>query len=411
MYGVNKQIIRCFYLLTFVSLMVSLFPLPASANGLDAILIPTLTKASDDFWSRVPLDSGPKFPFAETVFPGQEFTLLLFIRGYGTDKENNVHITYDLQVYDPEGKPTDDTVKDLVAYRGPLGRPNTLLFPEQYIKLVFTDKYPLGTYTVKVKLHDRMGDVFATKEVSVELVPFATGEAFSSGEEVSKWMMNYYGRPDPARVIPAMNQVIKVDREWLTEKAYLLVFFQKVVEDNDYFLKSIAGKFAHFSTDEKKRLLLMAALTESTVLDPFIKDRDLKEFHKFAKTIRLPDTTGAIYSADQLDSLWAKFMATGKYDPIRKLVSSLKLSKYMGTLDKIKAGELDKNNKEVITHAYYEAAWQSALWSLTSNCVQIPQVYKYCLFMYENENLDDDIKRQLYLILQRAQKQLKEGQE
>jgi RNAse (barnase) inhibitor barstar len=248
-------------------------------------------------------------------------------------------------------------------------------------------------------------------EVSINLVPFAMGDSFTSDRAVGKWTMEYYSNPEPERIIPALDRFVKVDQDWLTEKAYQLVFFQHVFADNDFIFENAAKQFGNFTSDEKKRLILMAVLTDNDAFDEIIKGRDLRKFYKFAKTIRLPNTSGDINTPDHLDSLWGEFMATGKYEPIRKLVSSLKLSTYMGTLEKIKAGELDKNDKEIMRQAYLEAAWGSALWSLTSNCVQIPQVYKYCIFMYENEDLEDDIKRQLYLILQRAQKQLKEGQE
>ena len=90
-----------------------------------------------------------------------------------------------------------------------------------------------------------------------------------------------------------------------------------------------------------------------------------------------------------------------------KIVSALALKKYKGPLDKIKAGEIEAT-KEVERDAYLEATYGSAIWSLISNCKEMPLVLKYCVFMYENEKLDEDIKSQLGSILRVAQNEIQE---
>ena len=157
----------------------------------------------------------------------------------------------------------------------------------------------------------------------------------------------------------------------------------------------------------------MSALSGDSELQSFVSGAGKEEFQKFyngAKEIKVPDVTGEINSPVQLDILWSEFFTTGKYDPIKKIVSALALKKYKGTLDKIKAGEIEVT-KEVKRDAYLEATYGSAIWSLISNCKQMPLVFKYCTFMYENENLDKDIKSQLGSILRVAQKEIQEERE
>ncbi len=101
------------------------------------------------------------------------------------------------------------------------------------------------------------------------------------------------------------------------------------------------------------------------------------------------------------------FLTIGKYDPLKKIVSTLALKKYRGNLNKIQAGEVEIT-KEIERNAYLEATYGAAVWSLISNCKQMPLVFKYCAFMYEYEDLDDDIKSQLGSILRIAQKELQE---
>jgi hypothetical protein len=77
-------------------------------------------------------------------------------------------------------------------------------------------------------------------------------------------------------------------------------------------------------------------------------------------------------------------------------------------LDKIKSKEIEVT-KEVEENAYLEATYGAAVWSLLSNCKQMPLVFKYCVYMYENEDLDNDIKDQLGAILKIAQKEIGQG--
>lgn len=128
---------------------------------------------------------------------------------------------------------------------------------------------------------------------------------------------------------------------------------------------------------------------------------ELQEFYKKAKEITIPTVTGEITSPVQLDLLWAEFLTTGQYDPIKKIVSALALSKYRGTIEKLKSGEIGEVTEEINRQADLEATYQSSIWSLVSNCKQMPLV-----FMYEYDDLDRDIKSQLGSILRVAQKKM-----
>jgi len=98
-----------------------------------------------DGWYKIPQNTGPRIHRATSIYQYQEFNLLIFLRGHAVDQENNVRVTYDVQVYDPKGIQTDDKSKDLLAYEGPAGSPNALILNQQHLKIIFTEKYTLGT--------------------------------------------------------------------------------------------------------------------------------------------------------------------------------------------------------------------------------------------------------------------------
>jgi len=394
----------CFLLSLFVSLSAS------QASEFDAMVVPSLMDSDMDGWYKIPQNSDPNIHRAYSVYPGQMFNLLIFFRGYSADKENNLHIRYDVQVYDPEGNPTVDKGANILAYQGPMGNSGALMLNQQYLKIVFTEKYQLGTYIIKVTAYDKNSDKTFTSETPIDLVPFAFPEKFESQERAGAWLMGYYLNPTPVKAISGVKSIVQHNTKWLGENLNILTFFRRIFINNPFLFKNIAKDFNSLSKEEQKKFVVISAISGDSTLVPLITangQQELEKFYNSAKEIIFPDVTGEIYSGVQLDILWSEFLTTGKYEPIRKIVSALSLSKYKGTLEKIKSGQIELT-KDIEREAYLEATYGSAVWSLISNCKQMPLVFKYCVFMYENESLDEDIKSQLGSILSLAQRKIEE---
>ncbi len=393
-----------FFLSLFTFLSVS------QAAEFDTMVVPSLMDSDMDGWYKIPPNSGPNIHRAYSVYQGQMFNLLIFFRGYSADSDKNLHVRYDVQVYDPKDNPTDDKGKDILAYHGPMGNPQALMLNQQYLKIVFTDKYNLGTYKIKVTAYDKISGKTFFSETPIELIPFALPEKFLSQQKAGEWLMGYYQDPTPVKAVGAVQSILELDSKWINDNLNILTFFQRIFSDNPFLFPNIAKNFSTFSKEDQKKLILISAISgDSLLLFSLVdgKKEELENFYNISKEIKFPDVNGEIYSGVQLDILWSEFLATGKYEPIRKIVSALALKKYKGTLEQLKAGEIEVT-KEVERDAYLEATYGSAVWSLISNCRQMPLVLKYCAFMYENENLDEDIKSQLGSILRVAQKKMQE---
>ena len=338
------------------------------------------------------------------------FNLLIFFKGYSSDDNKNLHVRYDVQIYDPEGSPTEDKGKDILAYQGPIGNPEALMLNQQYLKIVFTEKYQEGSYKIIVTAYDKVSGKTFTSETPIELIPFALPENFESQQEVGEWSMGYYQNPTPVKAISGVQSIVNLDTKWINDNLNILTFFRRIFSDNLFLFQNIATHFNTFSKENQKKLLLISAISGDSLLASAITDdrkEELEKFYNSSKELQFPDVNGEINSGVQLDILWSEFLTTGKYEPIRKIVSALALKKYKGTLEKLKAGEIEVT-KEVERDAILEATYDSAVWSLISNCKQMPLVFKYCVFMYENEALDEDIKSQLGSILRIAQKEIQD---
>lgn len=376
------------------------------AADFDTMVVPSLMDSEMDGWYRIPTNSGPYIHKAHSIYPDQQFNLLIFFRGYQANQDNLVHVTYDVQVYDPNGKPTEDTGTNLLAYKGPIGHPTALMLNQQYMKITFTEHYPIGNYKIKVSARDNISDTSFVSETLIELVPFSWPEPFASQHAAAEWMMQYYLNPSPVKAIGALQQLLQPEPAWLTENLSILSFFQTVFEDNPFLLKNIDKEFQELSIEDKKRFLLIASIIGDT--DFLLKNteslpEDLKNDLLEIAGIQFPDMNDAITNPTQLDILWTEFLATGNYAPIRKIVSSLALSEHTGTIDKIKSGEIKTVTQEIKEKAYLEATHQSAIWSLLSNMQQMPLVMKYAIYIYQNEHLDENIKNQLGAIIKAAQ--------
>lgn len=382
------------------------------AGNFDAMVIPSLMDDQMDPWYRVPMNSGPEIPRATRITHGQEFMLLAFFRGYAVDEYNHAHVRYDVQIYGPDGKPTDDQGFDMEVYQGEVLNPQALMLNRQYLKITFTEKYPVGNYTIILTGHDKVSKGRFNKEVTIELVPFTLGDKFSTEKEVGEWFMSYYKKPEPMRSIQAMSKIIQLDSDWLKKNLNIPVFFMHIFKRNPFLSDYIQSHLGDFSLDDRKRLMIIATLSHDEKLTQALKEKGgVEKAHDFAKHIKLPNQSTEITHASYLDMYWSEFFATGRYEPINRIVSALALQKYKGSLDKLKAAKASEKTKEMNDQAYLEAVYRSATWSLISNSLQEPLVYKYCLFMYQNEQLDEGIKKELAIILGVIQKRIQEEED
>lgn len=375
-----------------------------------ALVVPSLMDSNMDGWYKTPPNSGPNIHTAHSIYQDQVFNLLIFFSGYKADKDNIVHVRYDVQIYDPQDKKTDDKGSDLLAYRGPAGNPNALMLNQQYLKIVFTKKYPLGKYKIKVVAYDKINNNSFTSETPIELLPFSLPDKFSSQKEVGKWMMSYHIKHTPIKAISALQEFVQVDPVWLNKNISVLRFFATIFKNNPFLLKNVHKQFSSFSKDDQKKFLVIASLigdTQFLLKDISSLPDDLRDYLLEIADLRIPNVNNEINSPVQLDILWSEFLATGKYEPIRKIVGSLALHKHSGTLNKIKSGKIKKVTKDIKAKAYLEATYRSAIWSLKSNMKQMPLVLKYCTYIYQNEKLDKKIKNLLGSIIQVAKTKIR----
>ena len=365
----------------------------------DVIIVPSITDKELDLWFYTPSEHGPKIPTVKTVYQEQMFSLLMFSRVEPVDSQTEIDITYDLKVFSPSNTLSIDE-KDIKYYKGePVP---SFLIPNSVLDIGFDKEEAFGKYRIEAVFTEHVSGRKYTRTSEVELIPFVRPKPFTSKEEYSDWIMNYYSRPNPVQSFAAILYCVETDNKWIEENYMSLAFHRRIFLDNPFLWEYYARMYETASEAEKKKMLLVAAIVPSDEKEKLFVPKieaSLMQLYKDFLKVRIPDTDKDLTTGVQLDILWAEFFATGKYQPIKRLVSSLALQKYEGILDKIKNKEIKELTEETEKQVMLEAVYRSAVWSLVSNCTGYDLVHEYCKTIYERESLSPEVKKSLGMVL------------
>ncbi len=201
-------------------------------------------------------------------------------------------------------------------------------------------------------------------------------DRFKSFEEASRWMTDYYKNPDPSGIIPAIKTI-------LNEEAIL----NHALQDGStmhYFAAILQSDKE--KTEELKTILRRTSGAQNKFIGKIIQD---------AENFKSPYPN----DAKDLDFLWAEFLATGKEEPIKKIIQTLT---YVPQEIDLSSGFWKEKN--VTSPEMALALLQDAAeWSLASNAKQHKKVYE----IINNEieaTTDNALKEKLGYVLRQSEK-------
>ncbi len=392
----------------FVHALALLLTITACGEPFDFMIAPTRQDPSLDWWYAVPEGFTPQLNLVSSVAKGEYFNIIPFFKNYGTTSNGQVRITYDIEVLRPDGS-IDESMQQCDGHKGVASPPN-LLAARAVMRLCFDPEDPFGKYTINVTAYDHVSSQTNRQSVAIEQKDF-TIEPLSE-QERDELFFRYSTAPNPSQAFASFLQTehdfIDKDNEPLWSAIW---FFKTIFENNEFLIPHLLEAFSGGTPKQQKDIILVFALMGRTDELPTLPS-EFKAFEQIMKAGRVPSPYSEITTGTQLDMLWAEFFATGRIEPIRQLTTSLTLVKHLGTLDKVKAGELDPKDPEVLRIGMLEAVFQSALWSLRSNCEQSPLLFPYCVNILDSEELEGSAQRVLAMLLQSiAEKQKGETHE
>ncbi|MBU1043150.1 MAG: hypothetical protein KJ915_01975 [Candidatus Omnitrophica bacterium] len=350
-----------------------------------------------DWWFAIPSQFGPMVSKVESVSKGEYFNILPIFNNYGADKDGIAKITYMVLIIKPDNTRYQQ-IEDLNGYSGKITGPH-LLPAKERLTVCFEPEDMFGEYIIKIEAFDWIKNQRVEKKVKINLKEFELPELNKGDME---WIFSYPSKPESRKAITAF---LSPPRPYINKDGSIvwsaLWFYKYVIEENDFLSPQIIEFFNKKATEQQKKDIILLFHLSNKTKELGLKE-DLKQYRQGLNKIKIPDPYTEITTGDQLDMLWAEFFATGRVKPVRQIISSFKLSKFIGTLEKVKNKKLDINSDDVKQQAMLEAVFRSAMWSLGSNCFQSSLLFQYCVGLYQSDKLNVLEKKYLKAIIQQV---------
>jgi hypothetical protein len=175
-----------------------------------------------------------------------------------------------------------------------------------------------------------------------------------------------------------------------------VIFLSQVMAANSDKISGWLEELSDLDGKQFEALLLAAWHSDTREAKRYFQEKKLDAYsnHKAPTILELEVNT-----AGTLDILWGYFFATGKQEPIRRIVTALSLSEYSGAFQRFEDSE---KTEKVEKEAYLDLTFQTALWSLESNCKQHPLVLSYCEEFLAEKSLPPDQHHWLTFVLSKV---------
>lgn len=109
-------------------------------------------------------DGGPPLPRDNQFFPGEMVFLTLNVAGFKPTEEGKIHLRYEIQAFDPEGKPIAPAVSNAIATE--LAPEDKKWMPKIRWEALVPSTAPSGDYRVKIKISDEIAKTQGDQEAT-----------------------------------------------------------------------------------------------------------------------------------------------------------------------------------------------------------------------------------------------------
>jgi len=372
-----------------------------SSFALNGKLVFTLSPSVPDEFAHIMPYRPPHIPFIGKCVRNQPVMLHLVLANPAVGKDGKVLVEVEsIKSIDPNGKTKElvEAGKPLVALQGVKKKKSDfsgVMLSPICLNAVAEDGDPLGKMRMVFSVRDRGDDSTLELAAEIELVEKLPGEPDKpmTAAEMSKFLVGYYLKPDPAKIPAAFAAFMRLDSEKFgVDKSYnplmWLCGFAELYKLNPQLRPALVKCAAEYSGVRKQYIALI--LAEAGAKDDELKDADPELRKMFDKVKgRHPLSFREVTAPMQLDALWMEFLVTGRFEPIRRLVDELRKRDGVMTLDEVKKlGR--KPTEEEMKKAMPALIGGAAEWSLASNARQHKLVGYYLEAILMRKQYPDD---------------------
>ena len=354
-----------------------------------------------DVWYRAAHDSSPALALVHQVNPGENVLLLVVLEGIGDAGGGRGKVTLDLSTVDADRK-TQVLASDVPAWDDALPSQGQLVLSRAVPEFAFGDKDPPGTTTIVAEAHDAGSGRTARSEAQLELVPWTYGEVPADHAACDQWMWEYYRAPKPAQAVRAWLEYADLqNRDGQSPNFAVLGFFRSLFQASPWLVDHLVARFDPTRPDQSTKITLMLHLLgqDARLATLPVGDEQVREhIAQNLAQVSLPDPYRELTSPAQLDLLWGEFLATGRYAPVRQLITALALAPFDDAVAAFASSQKTDEDKERLRQGLI---FQGARWSLDSNMAGHPLVVAYARWAAEHETLGAEERAQLEALLEK----------
>jgi hypothetical protein len=287
-------------------------------------VVASVQYAHNEIYFHTPPGTTPVLANTREIAPGQRLDLLVVVSHYAVDAAGRADVSYDLTVRYPDGR-TQSLDGNHVASRRQV-RPATILFPEDIRGFLTAPGDPFGDYRFEVTVHDHVNGGSARQTLPIRVSESNRPLPLPDNFDAADWLSRYYQRPEPRLALPALEAISANDalmQKGVDGLGTVLGFYGQVLADNPWLLPWF--KQWYVAADEgSERRLLGLVLAAAARADPGaiadLPGRIRKELAAAGRDLP-PPPAAEPGQAVQLDTLWGRFYASGRFGPIADLVA------------------------------------------------------------------------------------------
>lgn len=383
-----------FRLLAVAGTMLTGFGEGRAAPPFKVGVAPTIQYAIEDLWYHTPADTGPRIAVVDQIVRHQPVVLLVHIVGAAANADGYANVSYDLTVRQADGTVSIEK-KGLSAISRRKIAAGYVSLAETEIGFVADDYDPLGAYAVHVAAHDQVSGGQAEGRAEFHVVSPEHLGGPPADFDPERWLTYYYRKPEPQLALAALTALSHdpAIRRAPNRLGPLLGFYEQILADNPWLASAFKERFVTTKDDDERRLLSVVLAYVYRDDAGFARDlpdaaqRDLADVPR--SQLPVPSTEPA--DAGELDVYWGRFLASGRFQPIRDLVTVVQnYLPYQGAMEKYR--HLAPKPATVPPAVAKDVILGAALWSLGSNARQHDLVRNYLRSLLKDNDTPPAVK-------------------
>lgn len=352
-------------------------------GGLQVQMIPTIQYAHQDIWTKTPNGRGPKFAGVGRIVRNQPVHILVSCHQFGVGANGEAAVTYRVACFRPDGSAGDRTTELRLITRETGREPQAIHRAIEQAVFTFGPDDALGTWRIVVEATDVVSGATVRKEQPLTVCgDVLLQEPLPPGTQLDRWLSNYYQHPEPQLLFAALQRASESPPGGSPpkpdiENGFWLGFFEQVLADNPWLLPHVIARLEQ--AQGRERALLATSLAYAK-RDEFsfvqtLPDKARAVFMPY-RLQNWPAPTAEPLKGAQLDVLWGRFFASGRYGPIRELAGVLAYHPYAKALDEFRKQAAKPTQPPV--EVQKSLVFGAAIWSLRSNIQKDKVVRDYC---------------------------------